>query len=113
MWTSDRIRKFTVEQLEPMLVGRPLDKMVLAQEYGATQWLVPTIGTKDVRRLGLDTTLKLAEIWESTQSDVVSTGWSMTTIPTAAATGLGMSLCNFTNRICEVFKLSLVSFDRI
>ncbi|KAG2039834.1 hypothetical protein BDR03DRAFT_825379, partial [Suillus americanus] len=75
MWSFTNVQEFAIQQMEPMLATRPLEKVALAQDYGVTEWLVPgllqlarreePVGLEDVRKLGLDTALKLADIRES------------------------------------------------
>ncbi|KAG2141266.1 hypothetical protein DEU56DRAFT_885326 [Suillus clintonianus] len=72
MWGFTSIQEFAIQQMEPILATRPLDKVALAQDYGVTEWLVPgllqlarreePVGPEDVRKLGLDTALKLADV---------------------------------------------------
>ncbi|KAG1728073.1 hypothetical protein EDB19DRAFT_1747897 [Suillus lakei] len=124
MWSFTRVQEFAIQQMEPMLATRPLDKVALAQDYGVTEWLVPgllqlarreePVGLEDVRKLGLDTALKLADIRESAQSTMPT--WAgryymnpidrSVEMPVITATGpRGSTSCDFTNRIRQVFNL--------
>lgn len=124
MWSFTRVQEFAIQQMEPMLATKPLDKVALAQDYGVTEWLVPAllqlarreepIGLEDVRKLGLDTALKLADVRESAQSTMPT--WAgryymnpidrSVDMPIITATGpRGSTLCDFTSRIRQVFNL--------
>lgn len=124
MWSFTNVQEFAIQQMEPMLSMKPLDKVALAQDYGITEWLIPgllqlarreePIGLEDVRKLGLDTALKLADVRESTQSTMPT--WAgryyvnpidrSVDMPAITATGpRGSTSCDFTNRIRQVFNL--------
>lgn len=126
MWSFTRVQEFAIQQMEPMVAMRPLDKVALAQDYGITEWLVSgllqlarreePIGLADVQKLGLDTALKLADIRESSQSTMPI--WAgryymhpMTADRSNDMAGItaigprGSTSCDFTNRIRQVFNL--------
>ncbi|OAX41238.1 hypothetical protein K503DRAFT_712991 [Rhizopogon vinicolor AM-OR11-026] len=117
MWCFNCIHEFAIEQLEPMLAERPIDKVVLAQDYGVTRWLVSgllelarraePVGSEDVQRLGLDTALKLADIRESRQTvrPVFDFDYQARTAVATASGPRGATTCDFTNRIRDVFNL--------
>ncbi|KAG1726077.1 uncharacterized protein EDB91DRAFT_64371 [Suillus paluster] len=124
MWGFTRIQEFAIQQMEPILATRPLDKVALAQDYGVTRWLIPgllqlarraePVGQDDVRKLGLDTALKLAEVRESIQTTMptwagryyINTTERSVDAPIITATApRGATSCDFTNRIRQVFNL--------
>jgi len=126
MWGFNSVQEFAIDKLEPILAENFTDKVALAQEYGITKWLLPgllglarraePVRTEDVRKLGLDTALKLADVRESLQknSTVTVTQYQTYTTSTPAATTYisetangprGATTCDFTHRICQVFGL--------
>jgi len=128
MWGFNSVHEFAIGKLEPILAENFMDTVVLAQEYGITKWLLPgllglarraePIGTEDVRKLGLDTALKLADVRESMQKTSTVTvtqytGYSYnqsTSSPVISETAdgpRGATTCDFTNRIRRVFGLAV------
>lgn len=120
MWSFTRVQEFAIEQMEPMLAMRPLDKVALAQDYGITEWLVSgllqlarreePVGLEDVQKLGLDTALKLADIRESSHSTTPLAYYMhhMTGDRSTVVTAIGPRGSNsydYTNRIRQVFNL--------
>jgi len=136
MWGFNSVHNFAIDQIEPLLAQLLLDKVALSQEYGITKWLVPSlvelarraepVGPEDVRILGLDTALKLAEVRESSMSNPEhhihrsarpQFGGMFDPIPPAStvmtATGpRGATTCDFTDRVREVFQVGLETKSR-
>jgi len=135
MWGFNSVYRFAINQMEPLLAQLRLEKVALSQEYEVTEWLVPglvelarraePVGAEDVRRLGLDTALKLAEVRESSMSNPRTGPVNMTRIQifghppgmsipdppestVMTATGpRGATTCDFTDRVRKVFGLTV------
>jgi len=139
MWGFNSVYTLAIKQMEPLLAQLHLDKVALSQEYEITEWLVPglvelarraePVGAEDVRRLGLDTALKLAEVRESVQKSTPANRHrsifgdpedclcrngrrhpkSDPPEPTImTATGpRGATSCDFTDRVRNVFGLTV------
>jgi len=125
MWGFNSVQEFAIDKLEPILAENFTDKVALAQEYGITKWLLPgllglarraePVRVEDVRKFGLDTALKLADVRESMQknSTVMVTQYQTHTSTPAATTSIsetangprGATTCDFTHRICQVFGI--------
>ncbi|EMD34251.1 hypothetical protein CERSUDRAFT_158602 [Gelatoporia subvermispora B] len=74
MWRFDRLRAIAIRKLSAML-DEPIQRIVLAQTYHVTEWLVPALNAlarraeplqpADVEQIGVDYALKIAAVRES------------------------------------------------
>ncbi|TFK74669.1 hypothetical protein BDN72DRAFT_759432 [Pluteus cervinus] len=86
MWAFDKIRKLSIENLEPKVLD-PIQQLTLAQEHAIKSWTLPAvmklvkrdeaIRLEEGMKIGIETTLKIASIRECRCLNELTGGWTV------------------------------------